>query len=90
MNISFFVRRDFHTIQAYEGIMAIKDHLIQHTALVVQDEDHNHLGILTPLDILQRPSNRVIDCLTTKATITLPCSVDEAKGTSGSTAGIPG
>jgi PAS domain S-box-containing protein len=78
MNISFFVRRDFHTIQAYEGIMAIKDHLIQHTALVVQDEDHNHLGILTPLDILQRPSNRVIDCLTTKATITLPCSVDEA------------
>lgn len=77
MNISFFVRRDFQTIQAYEGIMAIKDHLIQHTALVVQDEDHNHLGILTPLDILQRPNKLVIDCLTTKATITLPCSVDE-------------
>lgn len=78
MNISFFVRRDFQTIQAHEGIMAVKDDLIQRTVLVVQDEDHNHLGILTPLDILQRPNNLVIDCLTGKTSVTLPCSVDEA------------
>lgn len=78
MNISFFVRRDFQTIQAYESIMAIKNHLIQHTVLVVQDEDHNHLGILTPLDILQWQNSRVIDCLTTKPSVTLFCSVDEA------------
>lgn len=78
MNISFFVRRDFQTIGAYEHVIAIKDQLIQHTALVVQDDEHRYIGILTPLDILQRPRNLVIDCLTEKPSVTLPCSVDEA------------
>jgi PAS domain S-box-containing protein len=78
MNISFFIRRDFQTIQAYEGIRAIKDNLIQQAALVVQDEDQNHIGILTPLDIIQHPHNLVIDCITTKPVLSLPGTVDEA------------
>ncbi|HEY9007512.1 MAG TPA: PAS domain-containing protein [Ohtaekwangia sp.] len=78
MNISFFVRRNFHTIQAYEGIKAIRENLLEHTALVVQDEHHNHLGVLTTLDILQRPHTLVIDCLSIKPMLSLRTSVDEA------------
>lgn len=78
MNISFFVRRDFKTIGAYEPVIAVKDFLIQYPVLVVQDDAHRHLGILTPLDALQHPHNLVIDCLTRKPVATLPCSVDEA------------
>ncbi len=78
MNISFFVRRDFQTIGAFEHVIAIKDLLLQQTVLVVQDETHHYLGILTPLDILQRPRNLVIDCLSEKPSVSLPCSVDEA------------
>jgi PAS domain S-box-containing protein len=77
MNISFFVRRDFQTIGAYEQVIAIRDQLIKHTVLVVQDDEHNYLGILTPLDVLQRQRTLVIDCLTEKPFVTLPCSVDD-------------
>jgi PAS domain-containing protein len=78
MNISFFVRRDFQTIGAHEPVIAIKDLLIQHTVLVVQDEANHYLGILTPSDILQQSRNFVIDCLTEKPHVTMPCSVGEA------------
>lgn len=78
MNISFFVRRDFQTIGAHEPVTAVKDFFIQHTVLVVLDDAHRYLGILTPLDVLQRPHNIVIDCLKEKPIATIPCSVDEA------------
>lgn len=78
MTISSFIRRDFLTIQAFSGTQSIKKNLIHYSALVVQDEDLNTLGVLTPLDIIQRPHNLVIDCLTVKPALSSECMVSEA------------
>ncbi|MFZ6010989.1 MAG: CBS domain-containing protein [Bacteroidota bacterium] len=76
MMVSFFVRRDFLTIHAYSGTQAVKSSLLKHSALVVQDEDMNTLGVLTLTDILHRQHNLVIDCLTAKPSISPDCDVE--------------
>jgi len=80
MTVSYFVRRDFHTVQAYSGIQSIKNDLLRYSALVVQDEDQNTLGVLTLSDVVLRQHNLVIDCLTNKATLPAETPVDEALG----------
>jgi CBS domain-containing protein len=77
-DIAPLIKRDFQTIQPYSGTQAIKNNLIRHSVLVVQDEDHKHLGILTPLDIIQRPHNLVIDCLSSKPSLSPESSIETA------------
>lgn len=78
MRVSLFIRRDFHTILPYCGTLSIKKKLLQHLALVVQDDEMNTLGVLIPSDILLRPHNLVIDCLTPKPALSPDCKVSEA------------
>lgn len=78
MTITFFIRRDFLTVPAFSGIQSIRSKLIQHAAMVVQDEDLNPLGILTPLDIVRKPHTLVIDCMQERPTLSPDCSIEEA------------
>jgi hypothetical protein len=80
MTVSYFVRRDFHTVQAYSGIQSIKSNLLRYTALVVQDEEQNPLGVLTLSDVVLRQHNLVIDCLTPKPTLPAETPLDDALG----------
>ncbi len=74
-----FVRKNFQTTQPCVGVNLIREKLISHSAIVVLDEDTNeYLGVLTPLDIVQRQHNLVIDCLTNKPILQFECKVDEA------------
>ena len=74
-----FVRKDFQTTYPYVGVNSIRELLISHSAIVVLDEDTNeYLGVLTPLDIVQRQHNLVIDCLTNKSILQFECDVEEA------------
>lgn len=74
-----FVRKNFQTTQPYVGVNLIREQLISHSAIVVLDEDSNeYFGVLTPLDIVQRRHNLVIDCLTNKPILQFECKVDEA------------
>lgn len=79
MQISSFIKRNFQTIQPYAGIHAAKEALIRNGAIVVVDEETNApLGVLTLLDIIQRPHLLVIDCLSKKPTLSLECDVETA------------
>jgi PAS domain S-box-containing protein len=66
MKIEHFIKRELQIISPYSGVKEIKNDLIRYSALVVQDEDGNILGLLTPFDIIQRPHTLVIDCLVQK------------------------
>lgn len=81
MTITYFVRRDFHTVPAYSGIQSIKSKLLHYTALVVLDEDQNAMGVLTIADVVSRPHNLVVDCLTRKPTLSADLSLEEALST---------
>jgi PAS domain S-box-containing protein len=76
--INRFVKKDFQIVDAYAGTTAIKRDLIRHSALVVRDEDLKLLGVLTPLDIIQRPHNLVIDCLSPKTAVPPDCTIEKA------------
>jgi CBS domain-containing protein len=81
MTVTYFVRRDFQTVPAYSGIQSIKRKLLHYTALVVLDEDQNTMGILTIADVVSRPHNLVIDCLTHKPTLPADFTLEEALST---------
>lgn len=78
MTVSYFVRRDFHTVHAYTGTQSIKGNLIRYKALVVQDEELNYLGVLALADVVRHPHNLVIDCLSTKPALPAETTLDEA------------
>ena len=77
MKIAHLVRRDFLTVNPYSGINAIKNQLLEHLALVVQDEEGVFYGVLTPSDIVHNPKTLIIDCLTIKELIDDELSVEE-------------
>lgn len=79
MKITYFISRDFHTVSPYAGIPAIRENLLREKALVVWDEENEKiLGILTPDDIIKKPHNLVIDCLSEKKPLRFSCPVEEA------------
>lgn len=78
MTVSYFVRRDFPTVQAYSGIQSIKSNLLRYTALVVQDDEQNTLGVLTLSDVVLKQHNLVIDCMTRKPSLPAETPLDEA------------
>ncbi|KEO71939.1 PAS domain S-box protein [Anditalea andensis] len=77
-----FVNKNFISTSPYSGVTAIKSDLISHSAIVVLDENtNNYLGLLTPLDLILRPHNLVIDCLTEKPMLSYQTPITHALAT---------
>lgn len=77
MKIAHFVRKDFLTINPYSGLNAIKNKLLEHSAIVVQDDEGVFFGVLTTQDIVHNPKTLIIDCLTIKELIDGEISVED-------------
>lgn len=77
MKISHLIRRDFLTVNPYSGINAVKNQLLEHLAVVVQNDEAEFYGVLTTNDIAHNPKNLIIDCLTIKELIDGELSVEE-------------
>ena len=75
MKIEHLVRRDFVTVNPYSGINSVKKQLLEHSAIVVQDEEQFY-GVLTAKDIAQNPRTLIIDCVTIKTIIDCNDPVD--------------
>ena len=78
MNIARFIRHQYNVVPAYSGTRSIKDHLVEQSALVVQDENEQPIGVLTPQDVVQHSHTLVIDCLTERPTLSPECAIEEA------------
>lgn len=62
------IDRNYPIISPYSGVNAIRDLILRHKAAVVIDKETNDLfmGILTADDLIERPHNLVVDCVTPK------------------------
>jgi signal transduction histidine kinase len=69
MKIAHLIRKDFLTVNPYSGINAIKIKLLEHLAIVVQDDEGVFYGVLTTNDLAHNPKTLIIDCLTIKELI---------------------
>lgn len=78
MKISHLIRRDFLTVNPYLGINAVKKQMLEHLAVVAQDDEGIFYGVLTTGDIVQNPKTLIIDCLTIKELIDSELSVEAA------------
>lgn len=77
MKIAHLIRRDFLTVNPYSGINAIKNEVLEHLAVVVQDDKGIFYGVLTTNDLAKNPKTLIIDCLTIKELIDCEISVDD-------------
>lgn len=77
MLVDCFVNEKYITTPPYTGINLIKQDLLNHKALVVL-ENGEYIGALTIADLVQRPHNLVIDCLSEKPLINNDLSVENA------------
>lgn len=68
MSISSFVRSDYATINAYEGISIARRSESIDKGIVVLDEDEP-IGVLTPSDLARKQHQIIIDCLSAKPTV---------------------
>ncbi len=74
MKIEYFVKKDYMTTEPFSGINVVKNELLNQKAVVVR-ENEKYVGTLTATDILERPHNLVIDCMSEKQQITVDYSV---------------
>lgn len=77
MKIAHLIRRDFLTVGPYSGINAIKNQLLERSAIVVKDEYGQFYGVLTESDVVQNPRTLIIDCLTIKELIDCEDSIED-------------
>ena len=77
MKIVHLIRRDFLTVNPFSGINAIKNQLLEHLAIVVQDDDGIFYGVLTTNDLAHNPKTLIIDCLIIKELIDGEDSVED-------------
>lgn len=77
MKISHLVRRDFLTVNPYSGINAVKNQILEHLAVVVQDDEDQFYGVLTTHDIAHNPKTLIIDCLSIKELVDAELSVED-------------
>lgn len=77
MKISHLVRRDFLTVNPYSGINAVKNQVLEHLAVVVQDDEDQFYGVLTTHDIAHNPKTLIIDCLSIKELVDSELSVED-------------
>lgn len=69
MMIEDCILETYPTVHPHESIKSIEPRLKEKNYLVVKDEKNKFYGILTPSDILTKPYQTVIDCLTFKGRI---------------------
>jgi len=77
MKIAHLIRRDFLTVNPYSGINAIKNQVLEHLAVVVQDDEGVFYGVLTTDDIAHNPKTLIIDCLTIKELVDSELSIED-------------
>jgi signal transduction histidine kinase len=77
MKIAHLIRRDFLIVNPYSGINAIKNQVLEHLAVVVQDDEAEFYGVLTTNDIAHNPKTLIIDCLTIKELVDSGISVED-------------
>jgi signal transduction histidine kinase len=77
MKISYFIRKDFLTVNPYSGLNAIKKKLLENYAIAVQDHEGAFYGVLTTSDIVQNPKTLIIDCLTIKELVDCDESIEK-------------
>ena len=79
MELDCFVKHVYQVTSPFAGIKSVKDHLMRDGAVVVMGDDCNDpIGVLTPGDILRRPHNLVIDCLSPKLMLSINTSIEAA------------
>lgn len=77
MKIAHLVRRDFLTVNPYSGINAVKNQVLEHLAVVVQDDENQFYGVLTTHDIAHNPKTLIFDCLSIKELVDSELSVED-------------
>lgn len=76
MSLSALVRKNNPKTSPYSGVAAIKKDLLVHSALVVE-ESGIHYGILTVNDLIDKPYNLVIDCISNVASIEIKTKLND-------------
>ena len=66
MEIKNYISNSYMTVLPFAGINSVEKALLKNEYLVVINNDKEFQGILTPFDLIRRPHNIVIDCLTEK------------------------
>jgi len=66
MEIKSYILNSYTTVRPFAGINLVEKTLLKNEYLVVINDDEEFQGILTPFDLIKRPHNIVIDCLTEK------------------------
>lgn len=77
MTVLSFIKRDFISASAFVGVADIKEKLIEHTAVVIMEDDQ-YFGVLTTIDIVKKPHILAIDCISLKSNIKTDTTVSEA------------
>lgn len=77
MKIEQFIKKDFITASPFAGVTELKMQLLQHSAIIIIEEDQ-YFGVLTTHDLIRKPHILAFDCLHTKSPINIDCSVDAA------------
>ena len=65
MVVKNYISKSYQKVDAYSGVNAIEDILLENDFVTVFDDDE-FCGILTPSDLIKHPHKLVIDCLTEK------------------------
>ena len=66
MRIGPFIKKEYFTVNAYQGTSQARKMIFEHGCAVVLAEDAKPIGIITPYDLAARQHHLVIDCLTDK------------------------
>jgi len=77
MKITNFIKRDFFSASAFVGIADIKKQLLQHSAIVIMEEEQ-YFGVITAMDIVRKPHIIAIDCICNKTEIDTDISISDA------------
>lgn len=77
MYIEALVRKNSPTTLPYAGVASIKKDLILHSALIVE-EFGIYYGILTANDLVNKPHNLVIDCLSHRLAVEAKTELSQA------------
>lgn len=76
MSIMLFVRYDYATLDAYEGVVSARRSGSIDKGIVVMEED-KAIGILTPFDLARKQHAIVIDCLSEKPVVEKTDKIDD-------------
>ncbi len=66
MEVKNYILNSYTTVLPFAGINSVEKALLKNEYLVVINNNKEFQGILTPFDLIKRPHNIVIDCLTEK------------------------